>query len=141
MSLKIIILSLHPRLRVPVPPSCVCTMTICWPQLMLPFYSILFVTSFWQGSSSESFPIMPEEFGEHKTRDQRPFLHPGISPDPSDSQLHVGAFPLQFTLYSFIGFRSGKWDCKMGLHSQTNTCPLPTRHILTLGQNPFGVDY
>ncbi len=29
-----------------------------------------------QDNSSEFSPIMPEEFGEHLTRDQRPFLHP-----------------------------------------------------------------
>ncbi len=28
-----------------------------------------------QGNSSEFSPIMSEEFGEHLTRDQRPFLH------------------------------------------------------------------
>ncbi len=31
--------------------------------------------SFSQANSSEFSPIMPEEFGEHLTRDQRPFLH------------------------------------------------------------------
>ncbi len=31
--------------------------------------------SFSQGNSSEFSPIMPEEFGEHLIRDQRPFLH------------------------------------------------------------------
>ncbi len=31
--------------------------------------------SFSQDNSSEFSPIMPEEFGEHLIRDQRPFLH------------------------------------------------------------------
>ncbi len=43
-----------------------------------------------QGNSSEFSPIMPEEFGEHLTRDQRAFSSYRISPDPSDSQLHDG---------------------------------------------------
>ncbi len=30
---------------------------------------------FYQDNSSEFSPIMPEEFGEHLIRDQRPFLH------------------------------------------------------------------
>jgi len=35
---------------------------------------------------------MPDEFGEHLTRDQRSFIPPyRISPDPSDSQIRVGA--------------------------------------------------
>jgi len=41
---------------------------------------------------------MSDEFGEHLTRDQRPFLH------TESLQIHVGASSLQF---SFIGFRSG----------------------------------
>ncbi len=44
---------------------------------------------------------MPEEFGEHLTRDQRPFSSYRISPDPSDSQLHDGASSLQFTSLIF----------------------------------------
>ncbi len=58
-------------------------------------------TSFSQGNSSEFSPIMPEEFGEHLIRDQRPFSSYRISPDPSDSQLHVGASSLQFTSLIF----------------------------------------
>ncbi len=50
-------------------------------------------TSFSKDNSSEFLPIIPAEFGEQLTRDQR---H-RISPDPSDSQLHVGAAYLQFT--------------------------------------------
>jgi len=38
--------------------------------------------------------IMPDEFGEHLTRDQRPFLY--TETDPADLQVHVGAFSLQF---------------------------------------------
>ncbi len=47
-----------------------------WPQLTAPFYSILFETSICQFNSSTFSPIMPDEFREHLTRDQRPFLHP-----------------------------------------------------------------
>jgi len=50
--------------------------------------------SFCQDTSSESSPIMPDEFGEHLTRDQRPFLY--TETDPADLQVHVGAFSLQF---------------------------------------------
>jgi len=31
--------------------------------------------SFFQDNSSEFSPVMPDEFGEHLTRDQRPFLN------------------------------------------------------------------
>ncbi len=44
---------------------------------------------------------MPEEFGEHLIRDQRPFSSYRISPDPSDSQLHDSASSLQFTSLIF----------------------------------------
>ncbi len=47
-----------------------------WPQLTAPFYSITFETFICQFNSSKCSPIMPEEFGEHLTRDQRQFLHP-----------------------------------------------------------------
>ncbi len=47
-----------------------------WPQLIIPFYSILFATSFFQDISSEASPIILDKFGEHLTRDQRPFLRP-----------------------------------------------------------------
>ncbi len=59
---------------------------------------------------SEFSPIMPEEFGEHLTRDQRPFSSYRISPDPSDSQLHDGASSLQFTHSFSVGFRSEDRD-------------------------------
>ncbi len=39
-------------------------------------YSICFETSIYQFNSSKRSPIMPDEFREHLTRDQRPFLHP-----------------------------------------------------------------
>ncbi len=47
-----------------------------WPQLMAPFYSLLFETFIYQFNSSKWSPIMPDEDREHLTRDQRPFLHP-----------------------------------------------------------------
>ncbi len=60
---------------------------------------------------TEFSPIMPEEFGEHLIRDQRPFSSSRISPDPSDSQLHVGASSLQFTSLIFyrVQVRELKW--------------------------------
>ncbi len=60
--------------------------------------------------NSEFSPIMPEEFGEHLTRDQRPFSPSRISPDPSDSQLHVCTSSLQFTHSFSVGFRSEDRD-------------------------------
>ncbi len=40
------------------------------------YWHPIIATSFPQDNSSEFSPIMPEEFGEHLIRDQRPFLHP-----------------------------------------------------------------
>ncbi len=65
------------------------------------YWHPIIATSFSQGNSSEFSPIMPEEFGEHLIRDQRPFSSYRISPDPSDSQLHDGASSLQFTSLIF----------------------------------------
>ncbi len=63
---------------------------------MLATIIAIIATSLSQDKSSEFSPVMPEEFGEHLIRDQRPFLHPE-SPDPSDSQLYVGTSSPQFT--------------------------------------------
>ncbi len=70
------------------------------------YWHPIIATSFSQHNSSEFSPIMPEEFGEHLIRDQRPFSSSRISPDPSDSQLHDGASSLQFTSLIFYRFRS-----------------------------------
>ncbi len=43
--------------------------TIIAPLLFNTFASLIC-----QNNSLESSPVMPEEFGEHLTRDQRPFL-------------------------------------------------------------------
>ncbi len=64
---------------------------------------------FSQGNSSEFSPIMPEEFGEHLIRDQRPFSSHRIFPNPLDSQLHVSTSSLQLTSFSG-GVRSEDWD-------------------------------
>ncbi len=40
------------------------------------YWHPIIAMSFSQDSSPEFSPVMPEEFGEHLTRDQRPFLHP-----------------------------------------------------------------
>ncbi len=79
----------------------------CWTQLWHP----IIATSFSQDNSSEFSPIMPEEFGEHLIRDQRPFSSSRISPDPSDSQLHVSTSSLQFTSLIFyrVQVRELKW--------------------------------
>ncbi len=47
-----------------------------WPQLMAPFYSILYKTSICRIKNSKFSPLMPDEVREHLARDQRPFLHP-----------------------------------------------------------------
>ncbi len=65
------------------------------------YWHTINATSFSQYNSSEFSPIMPEEFGEHLIRDQRPFSSYRISPDPSDSQLHVSTSSLQFTSLIF----------------------------------------
>ncbi len=57
-------------------------------------------TSFSQGNSSEFSPIMPEEFGEHLTRDQRPFSSSRITPD-----LQIHSF-FSSVHSSSTGFRS-----------------------------------
>ncbi len=78
------------------------------------YWHPIIATSFSQGNSSEFSPIMPEEFGEHLTRDQRPFSSYRISPDPSDSQLHDGASSLQFTSLIFcrVQVREQQWQCR-----------------------------
>ncbi len=89
------------------------------------YWHPIIATSFSQGNSSEFSPIMPEEFGEHLTRDQRPFSSYRISPDPSDSQLHDGASSLQFTHSFSLGFRSEDRDSngkRLILCSVTHFC-------------------
>ncbi len=66
----------------------------------------IIATSFSQDNSSKFSPIMPEEFGEHLIRDQRPFSSYRISPDPSDSQLLLFSSPHSFS----VGFRSEDRD-------------------------------
>ncbi len=58
------------------------------------YWHPIIATSFSQHNSSEFSHIMPEDFGEHLIRDQRPFSSYRISPDPSDSHLHDGAASL-----------------------------------------------
>ncbi len=70
------------------------------------YWHPIIATSFSQGNSSEFSPIIPEEFGEHLTRDQRPFSSYRISPDPSDSQLLLFSSPHSFS----VGFRSEDRD-------------------------------
>ncbi len=77
------------------------------------YWHPIIATSFSQGNSSEFSPIMPEEFGEHLIRDQRPFSSYRISPDPSDSQLHDGTASLQFTSLIF---------CRVQVRGQRQQC-------------------
>ena len=58
------------------------------PQLLVPLNLMFCAASIFQDNSSESFPIMRDEVGEHMARDLRQFLHT-VSADPSDSE--VGA--------------------------------------------------
>ncbi len=77
------------------------------------YWHPIIATSFSQGNSSEFSPIMPEEFGEHLIRDQRPFSSYRISPDPSDSQLHDGTASRQFTSLIF---------CRVQVRGQRQQC-------------------
>ncbi len=56
----------------------------------------IIATSFSQHNSSEFSPIMPEEFGEHLIRDQRPFLQ-----TESLQILQIHSSSLQFTSLIF----------------------------------------
>ncbi len=78
-----------------------------WATIIAPNYcNVLF-----PGNGSEFSPIMPEEFW--RTHDKRSETIPSyrISLDPSDSQLHVGASPLQFTSLIFyrVQVRGREW--------------------------------
>ncbi len=89
-----------------------------WPQLTARLYSIIFETSIFQFNSSKCSPIIPEEFGEHLTRSET-IPSSRITPDPSDSQLHVGCFFSSVQLTHFLqgsGQRTGMaiaeaWFC------------------------------
>ncbi len=74
------------------------------------YWHPIIATSFSQGNSSEFSPIMPEEFEEHLIRDQRPFSSYIISPEPSDSQLHVSTSSLSSPHSFSVGFRSEDRD-------------------------------
>ncbi len=89
----------------------------CWPQLLQRPFS--------QDNSSEFSPVMPEEFGEHLIRDQRPFLHP-----ESLQILQIHSSMLVLLLLSSphscsVGFRSEHWDShgkRFNLCSATHFC-------------------
>ncbi len=74
------------------------------------YWHPIIATSFSQGKSSEFSPIMPEEFGEHLTRDQRPFLHPEslqiLQIHSSMTVLLLFSSPHSFS----VGFRSEDRD-------------------------------
>ncbi len=74
------------------------------------YWHPIIATSFSQHNSSEFSPIMPEEFGEHLIRDQRPFLH-----TESLQILQIHSSMLVLLLFSSphsfsTGFRSGNWN-------------------------------
>ncbi len=74
------------------------------------YWHPIIATSFYQGNSSEFSHIRPEEFGEHLTRDQRPFSSYRISPD---LQIHSSMTVLLLfsSPHSFsVGFRSEDRD-------------------------------
>ncbi len=74
------------------------------------YWHPIIATSFYQGNSSEFSHIRPEEFGEHRTRDQRPFSSYRISPD---LQIHSSMTVLLLfsSPHSFsVGFRSEDRD-------------------------------
>ncbi len=89
----------------------------CWHPII--------ATSFSQGNSSEFSPIMPEEFGEHLIRDQRPFLHPESL---QILQIHISMMELLLfsSTQSFSeGFRSEDRDShgkRLILCSVTHCC-------------------
>ncbi len=93
----------------------------CWPQLLAPNYcNVLFpAQQLWVS------PIMA--WRVWRTPDKRSETIPSsrITPDPSDSQLHVGASYLQFTSLIFYRFRSEDWDShgkRLILYSVTHFC-------------------
>ncbi len=73
------------------------------------YWHPIIATSFSQDNSSEFSPIMPEEFGEHLIRDQRPFLHPEslqiLQIHSSMTVLLLFSSPHSFS----TGFRSEDW--------------------------------
>ncbi len=89
------------------------------------YWHPIIATSFSQGNSSKFSPIMPEVFGEHLTRDQRPFLHP-----ESLQILQIHSSMLVLLLFSSphsfsVGFRSEDRDShgkKIILCSVTRFC-------------------
>ncbi len=74
------------------------------------YWHPIIATSFSQHNSSEFSPIMPEEFGEHLTRDQRPFSSYRISPDPSDHSSMTVLLLFSSPHSSSTGFRSEDRD-------------------------------
>ncbi len=84
--------------------------TLCWPRLTTPFYSILFETSICQFNSSTFSSIMPDEVREHLTRYQRPFLHTEylqiLQMHSSMTVLLLFSSPHSFS----TGFRSEDWN-------------------------------
>ncbi len=76
---------------------CVFRLTWCYN-----IYIYIYITD----NSPEFSPIMPDEIGEHLSRDQRPFLHPeSLQILQIDSSMMVPCF--FSSPHSFSGFRSG----------------------------------
>ncbi len=73
------------------------------------YWHPIIATSFSQDNSSEFSPILPEEFGEHLTRDKRPFLQTEYL---QIFQIHSSMLVLLLfsSPHSFsTGFRSEYW--------------------------------
>src|SRR4029434_4374987 len=76
------------------------------PQLFAPLH---LVSSHCQDNSSESFPIMRDEVGEHGTGSETISTY-SISPDPSDSEVNICRFGFSSSHRFSMGFRSGDCD-------------------------------
>ncbi len=74
------------------------------------YWHPIIATSFSQHNSSEFSSIMPEEFGEHLIRDQRPFLHTESLQIPSAFTAPWRCCFLQFTSLIFYRVRSEDRD-------------------------------
>ncbi len=74
------------------------------------YWHPIIATSFSQDNSSRVSPIMPEEFGEHLTRDQRPFLHTeSLQILHNTSPAQVTSQPWQKLLFVLVCFELLSW--------------------------------
>ncbi len=83
-------------------------------------------------SSVHSLIFYRVQVREHLTRDQRPFLHPEITPDPSDSQLLLFSSPHS----SSTGFRSENTGHEIRDHSFIQNHSRSSDSLLLLFSSP-----